>query len=98
MPLADGIGNAPPDSHEWKPASLWHRMEQRKAQGAWFTEDEIVAVMDSVLQGRRIGIAIDRSRTKTGCFCLMELKSFTSGDAWLGRFVGVKTKNIRFFA
>lgn len=51
MPLADGIGTAAPDSDEWKPASLWHVMEQHKANGTWFTEDEIVAVMDPVLQG-----------------------------------------------
>jgi TPR repeat protein len=51
MPLADGIGDAPPDSHDWKPASLWHLMEQRKSNGTWFSSDEIVAVMDPVLEG-----------------------------------------------
>jgi TPR repeat protein len=51
MPLADGTENVLPDTDGWKPASLWHLMEQHKTKGTWFTAEEIVTVINYVLEG-----------------------------------------------
>ncbi len=51
MPLADGYGAEDPADEAWHPWTLATMIEHRRGQAAWFSHDEVAALICPVLDG-----------------------------------------------
>lgn len=51
MPLADSMADESPEAISWSPATLSNLIQKRKGTNKWFTSQEIISIMASVLNG-----------------------------------------------